>query len=257
MLHVRLASTAVAAALVTLTACGDDSTTTTSSDDGASQSVIDPGDGGDYAPTIDPADFSATVDHPYLPMTPGSRWVYEGETEDGLERIEVVVTDEVREVMGVTAVVVRDTETLDGEVIEDTFDWFAQDRDGNVWYFGEDTTEFEDGEAVSTAGSWEAGVDGALPGIVMLADPAVGDAYRQEFYAGEAEDMGEVLRLGESVTVPAGAFDDVVVTEDWTPLEPEVVEEKSYAPGVGLVLEEKVSGGDGERVELVEFVPGS
>ena len=229
-------------------ACGDDAA--------GPAPVIDPGDGGDYSPDIDPADFVATIDNPYLPLTPGARWVYEGETEDGLERVEVVVTDERRDVMGVSTVVVRDTATLDGEVIEDTFDWFAQDRDGNVWYFGEDTTEYEDGEAASTSGSWEAGVDGALPGIVMLADPIVGAAYRQEFYAGEAEDMGEVLRVDDTASVPFGDFDDVLVTEDWTPLEPDVVEEKSYAPGVGLVLEVQTQGG-GERVELVEFDPGA
>ena len=219
--------------------------------------VIDPGDGGEYAPEVDPADFVEAVDNPYLPLAPGSRWVYEGETADGLERIEVVVTDERREVLGISAVVVRDTVTLDGEVIEDTLDWYAQDRAGNVWYLGEETAEYENGSVVSTAGSWEAGVDGALPGIVMLAEPVVGEAYRQEYYRGEAEDMGEVVRVGESVSVAFGEFDDVVVTEDWTPLEPEVVEEKSYAPGVGVVLEEKVAGADGERVELVEFDPGS
>jgi hypothetical protein len=179
------------------------------------------------------------------------RWVYESETEDGLERIVVEVTDDTRVVMGVETVVVRDTVTLDGEVIEDTYDWFAQDDDGNVWYFGEDTTAFEDGEE-STEGSWEAGVDGAHPGIVMFADPEPGDPYYQEFYEGEAEDMGQVLETGKHVSVPAGEFDDVVVTKDWTPLEPDVVENKYYAPGVGVVLEIHVEGGD-ERVELVEF----
>jgi hypothetical protein len=247
MLRARLESRALAVVLVVLAGCGDDD----------AAPVIDPGDGGVYAPAIEPADFSTTIDNSYFPMAPGSRWVYEGETEDGTERTEVVVTDEVREVMGVTTLVVRDTVTLDGEVIEDTFDWFAQDSDGNVWYFGEESTEFEDGEAVSTDGSWEAGVDGALPGIVMLADPAAGDAYRQEYYAGEAEDMGEVLRLDQSVTVPFGSFDDVIVTEDWNPLEPDVVEEKSYAPGVGMIMEEKVRGDGEERAELVEFVAGS
>ncbi len=214
--------------------------------------MIDPGDGGNYAPAIDPADFVDVVDNPLLPLAPGSRWVYEGVTDEGTERIEVVVTDERREVMGVSTVVVRDTATLDGEVIEDTYDWFAQDQDGNVWYFGEDTTAYEGGEPADTEGSWEAGVDGALPGIVMLAHPAVGDAYRQEYLAGEAEDMGEVVRVGDAETVPFGAFDDLVVTEDWTPLEPDVVEEKYYAAGVGLVLEVGVTGGE-ERVELVEF----
>jgi hypothetical protein len=157
--------------------------------------------------------------------------------------------------MGVEAVVVHDQVTdADGEVIEDTYDWFAQDAEGNVWYFGEDTTAYEDGVA-DTSGAWEAGVDGALPGIVRPADPAVSDTgYRQEYFPGEAEDMGQVIAVGGSATVPAGEFDDVVVTRDWTPLEPDVVEEKSYAPGVGFVREVKTAGeGSGEEVVLVEF----
>jgi hypothetical protein len=227
-----------------LAACGDDE---------EAVAVIDPGDGGDYAPAIDPADFVDVIDNPYLPLADGARWVYEAETEDGLERIEVVVTGEHREVMGVSTVVVRDTETLDGEVVEDTDDWFAQDREGNVWYFGEDTTSYENGQPDSTEGSWEAGVDGALPGIVMLAEPTVGAAYRQEFYEGEAEDMGEVVRIGDSESVPFGSFDDLVVTEDWTPLEPDVVENKYYARGIGLILE--VETDTGTRVELIEHSP--
>jgi hypothetical protein len=220
-------------------------------DDGGTAPVIDPGDGGQYAPTIDPADFVDSIDNPYLPFTAGTRWVYEGGSDGEIERIEVVVTDERRTVMGVDVTVVRDTVTVDGELVEDTLDWYAQDRDGNVWYFGEESKDYEDGEVVSTHGSWEAGVDGALPGIVMPADPVVGFAYRQEFYEGEAEDMGEVIRVGEHAAVRFGEFDDVVVTRDWNPLEPDVIEEKHYAPGVGLVFEEKTVGGD-ESVELVD-----
>jgi hypothetical protein len=214
--------------------------------------VIDPGDGGHYRPVIDPADFVPTIDNPYLPFPVGARWRYEGEEDGEAQTIEVVVTPRRRRVMGVDTVVVRDTvRDADGELVEDTFDWFAQDRDGNVWYFGEETRDYEHGEVVSTEGAWEAGVAGALPGIVMPADPRVGDAYRQEYLAGEAEDMGEVIRTGETVEGPAGRYDDVVVTEDWTPLEPGTVEEKSYARDVGLVREVKVRGGDGEFV-LVE-----
>jgi hypothetical protein len=145
--------------------------------------------------------------------------------------------------------VVRDTVTLDGLLVEDTFDWFAQDREGNVWYLGEDVTNYdEDGEPTDHDGSFEVGVDGAFAGIVMLADPQVGDAYRQEFYPGEAEDLGEVVRAGETVSVPFGDFEDVLVTTDWNPLEPEVIEEKYYAPGIGLVYETKVAGDTGEGV---------
>jgi hypothetical protein len=204
-----------------------------------------------YAPQIDPADFVAVIDNPYLPLAPGTRWVYEAKTEDGLERLVVEVTSDNKVINGVNCVVVRDTVTLDGVITEDTLDWYAQDNEGNVWYFGEDTKEYEDGKVASTEGSWEAGVDGAKPGIAMKAHPRPGDSYRQEYYQGEAEDMAKVLRLGESAKVPFGSFTDVLVTEDTTPLEPEVIEHKYYALDVGLVLEVTVS--DGERVELVEL----
>ena len=231
-------------------ACGDDNGETSPPE----ETPIKVGDPADYDPQVDPADFVAVIDNPYLPFTPGSRWVYESETDEGLERIEVEVTDEDRTVMGINVTVVRDTVTLDDRVIEDTWDWYAQDGEGNVWYFGEETEEHDEDGSVSTAGSWEAGVDGALPGIIMYADPHVGQAYRQEFYEGEAEDVAEVVRTGEAADVPAGSFDDLVVILEWNPFEPEVLEEKLYAAGVGPVLEQKVRGGD-ERVELVEHTP--
>jgi hypothetical protein len=257
----QLIGTALAAGLViVVTACGDDDSTSSGASDTTeeaappAQPVIDPGDGGEYDPQIDPADFVEGVDNPYLPFRPGARWVYEGIDDGEREHIEVTVTTERREVMGVPVVVVRDTVELDGQLAEDTRDWYAQDREGNVWYMGEETAEYENGEVVSTEGSWEAGVDGALPGIVMPADPEVGHAYRQEYYAGEAEDMGEVIAVDGTASVPAGEFDNLVVTRDWNPLEPEVVEEKSYAEGVGVVLEEKTAGGEA-RIELVDYTP--
>jgi hypothetical protein len=213
--------------------------------------VIDTGDGGRYTVRPDPSAFVDRIDNPWLPLTPGSRWVYEA---GGGERNEVVVTRQTRTVMGITATVVHDIETRGGELVEQTADWFAQDRDGNVWYLGEDTRSFRNGQP-SPAGSWEAGVDGALPGIIMKADPRVGDAYRQEFYRGEAEDMGKVVRVGDAETVPFRSFDGLLVTQDWTPLEPKVVEEKFYAKGVGLVLETTIRGGSG-RNELVSYQPG-
>lgn len=249
---------AVTAGLVALTACGDDASGGDGAEPGSPTEttvVIDPGDGGQYEPEVDPADFGGPIDNRYLPLLPGARWVYEGVSDGELEHIEVVVTDERRQVMGIEAVVVRDTVTVDGELAEDTYDWFAQDADGNVWYLGEESTEYEDGEAVSTEGSWEAGVDGALPGIVMPADPTVGQAYRQEYYEGEAEDLGEALALDGSETVSGEAYDELLVTREWNPLEPETVEEKSYADGIGLVLEVVTAGGEG-RVELIEFTPG-
>ncbi len=211
------------------------------------------GSGEPYAPVIDPASFVEVIDNPYYPLAPGSRWVYEGSGDAQGEVDTVTVLDETRTVMGVVCVVVRDEVTLDGEPVELTDDWFAQDVDGNVWYFGEETAEYEDGEVVGTEGSWEAGVDGAQPGIVMPADPVIGTAYRQEFYAGEAEDMGRVVEEGERLEVPAGSFEDVLVTEDWTPLEPDVLERKFYAPDVGLIAERQVEGG-GAAFDLVEYM---
>jgi len=235
-------------------ACGDDDTTTVDATTTIVAPVIDPGDGGDYAPALDPADFVDVIDNTYLPLAVGSRWVYEGEEDGEVERIEVEVLPDRKEILGIAATVVRDTVTVDGVLLEDTRDWFAQDREGNVWYLGEHAENYEDGELVDTDGSWEAGVDGAFPGIVMLAHPAVGDAYRQEFLEGEAEDLGEVLSIGGEQAVPAGQYTDILVTRDWNPLEPEVVEEKGYAPGVGLIFEEHVAGDSG-TASLISFDP--
>jgi hypothetical protein len=252
----RRSAALAAGGVLLLAGCGDDDSTTgdTTTTEAPAEPVIDPGDGGTYAPELDPADFVDGVDNAYLPFAPGMKWVYEGEEDGETERVEVEVLDETREIEGITATVVRDTVYVDGEIAEDTYDWYAQDKDGNVWYLGEDSHEYEDGKAVSASGSWEYGKDGALPGIVMLAHPEVGDAYRQEYYVGEAEDMGEVLEVGATKAVALGSYDDVLVTEDWNPLEPDVIEQKSYAPGVGLIFEAKVEGGEGES-ELTEFTP--
>jgi hypothetical protein len=208
--------------------------------------------GGFYDPEIDPQDFVAVVDNPYFPLIPGRTLVYEKMTPEGLERVRVTTTHDTIEILGVTCTVVRDVETLDDEVIEDTLDWFAQDVQGNVWYFGEISREYEDGRLVSLDGSWKAGEDGAMPGIIMLAAPAVGDVYRQEFYLGEAEDAAAVIATGQGVSVAYGAFTDCVVTEDFTPLEPGNLEEKSYAPGIGLIAE--LDPSSGERLELIDVI---
>ena len=192
-----------------------------------------------YDPPIDPAHFVTTIDNPLLPWTPGTTTVYEGN-----ETVTVTVTSETKVILGVTAVVVRDVVTEDGEVIEDTFDWYAQDDEGNVWYLGEDTKELDGGEVVSTEGSWEAGVDGAKAGIVMHAvQPPAGEPYRQEYYPCVAEDMAEVVEENVAVTVTAGSYTGCLKTREFTPLESDVNEYKTFCPGVGLVLEEDVSGG--------------
>jgi hypothetical protein len=198
-------------------------------------------------------DFTTKIDNPYWPMRVGSRWVYRETDRDETQRVVVTVTDRTKRIAaGVTARVVHDVVTENGRRVEDTYDWYAQHRDGSVWYFGEDTTEFERGRAVSTAGSWEAGVDGAEAGIAMPGRPQVGMEYRQEFARGEAEDMGKVLSLDEQAQVPFGHFRRVLLTKDFTPLEPRVLEYKLYARGVGPVLVLDVSGSSG-REELVSF----
>ena len=200
---------------------------------------------------LDAADFVERIDNPYWPMAPGSRWVY---SEDG-QRVEVSVTDRTKEILGIQATVVHDVVSEDGELVEDTLDWYAQDKDGNVWYLGEATKEYENGKVKTTEGSWEAGVDGAEAGVIMPGTPEVGQTYRQEYYEGEAEDAGAILSLDEWVQVPAGTYRDVLMTKDYTPLEPDILEHKFYAKGVGPVLAVGISGGS-DREELVRFTPG-
>jgi hypothetical protein len=197
---------------------------------------------------LDPADFVSHVDHPYWPMAPGSRWVY----REGPQRVVVMVTDRTKRIEGIPATVVHDIVTEDGELVEDTWDWYAQDKDGNLWYLGEQTKEYEQGKVKSTEGSWEAGVDGAEAGIVLPAKPEVGMAYRQEHLEGEAEDEARILSVDEKAEVPFGTFDHVLLTKDFTRLEPALLEHKFYARGVGPVLTVAVSGGS-DREELVSF----
>ena len=204
----------------------------------------------EYRPVINASDFSANIDNPYFTLVPGTKFIYESKKAEGTERIEVTVLPETKMVMGVEARVVKDQVFLDGELIEDTLDWYAQDKEGNVWYFGEETAEYEDGKITTTAGSWEGGVDGAKPGIAMKANPQVGDSYWQEFYKGEAEDRADVLALGEGVAVPYGTFSDCLKTYDYTPLDPVAKEHKYYCKGVGFVTLETNLEGD-ERTELV------
>ena len=208
---------------------------------------------GDEPVNLDPGDFTANVDNPYWPLKPGTRWVY-SETDTTGEELQVVVTvtNETKKIAnGITARVVRDTVTEEGQLIEDTFDWYAQDSAGNVWYMGENTAEFEDGEIASREGSFEAGVDGAQAGIIMPADPEPGMAYRQEYYEGKAEDNGEVIALDQQVQTPAGRYKGALMTRDTNAIEPAVNEYKLYAPGVGMVLADGVSGGPPSFEELI------
>ena len=204
------------------------------------------------ASRLDPARFSSHIDHPYWPMRPGSRWTYrEVDPRGGRRRVVVTIGDQTKTILGVEARVVHDTLTVDGRLVEQTDDWYAQDRDGNVWYLGEQTRELHNG-TTTTKGSWQAGVDGARPGILLPARPRPGMSYQQERYDGRAEDRATVLSLGMRARVPYGFFDHLLITKEWTPLEPSVLEHKFYARGVGPVLAITVSGGSG-REELLRF----
>jgi hypothetical protein len=191
---------------------------------------------------VDPADFVRTITNPYLPYRPGSVWVYTGVKDGKSQRDVVRVTHRTRTIMGVRTTTVTDVATHRGTVLEQTTDWYAQDRQGNVWYFGEATKARNPDGTYDTSGSWVAGVKGARPGIMMTAHPRVGDAHRQEFWRGEAEDQYWLVELGAGVTVPAGAYGDAARTLEWSRLEPGVVDEKFYAPGIGVVKELAASG---------------
>ena len=205
---------------------------------------------------LDPADFTTTIDNPWWPMRPGSRWVYRETAPDGtVQRVVVTVLASTKLIAnGITARVVRDVVTEDGKPVEVTADWYAQDRCGNVWYLGEDTKDYENGKVVSTKGSFEAGVDGAQAGVAVPANPRPGMRYRQEYYAGHAEDRAEVVSLREQVEVPFGYFrrGRVLMTRDLNPLDAKVLEYKFYVRGLGMVLAVGVSGG-ADREELVRY----
>lgn len=208
-----------------------------------------------YNPEIDPANFLDVAGiianpNPYFPLTPGLIKVF----QSGEETIIVTVTDQTKVIEGVTTIVVRDTVAIDGVLVEDTDDWYAQDIHGNVWYFGELSRNYEEGELTDLDGSWKTGVDSAQPGILMYANPQVGDTYRQEFLLGEAEDMGAVLSVSEyDAFVPAAdCSGGCIVTRDYLPIEPDSEENKYYAPGIGFILGIDVT--DGEREELVEII---
>lgn len=202
---------------------------------------------------VNPANFVSAADNRFFPLKPGTTFFYEG-TEDGAPASdEVSVTHEVKRILGVDCTVVHDRVFEYGVLVEDTFDWYAQDVDGNVWYFGEDTKELDpQGHVISTEGSWEAGVNGAEPGIIMEANPRPGDRYHQEIAPGVAEDMAEVLSLDKPAPVPYGRFDESLLIKEWSPLEPGVLEHKYYAEDVGFILGVMVKGGH-ERTELVRI----
>ena len=208
-------------------------------------------------PAFDAKNFSnsTTINNPYFPLSPGTTFVYDGfdKGKGHPEHNEVTVTSETKKILGVKCIVVVDQVWVDGELVEDTVDWYAQDNAGNVWYMGEFTTDYEGGVVVGHEGSWEAGVDGAQPGYIMEAQPVVGDIYQQEYYPGVAEDFAQVLSVSASVSIASGSWQgNVLQTQETNPLEKNGIGNKYYAPGVGEVMEESVKGGSG-HMELTEI----
>jgi hypothetical protein len=210
---------------------------------------------GRYSPSIDPANFVARVDNRYFPLTPGTAFYYMGVKARAPQTDDMVVTHKTKLVLGVRCTVVRDTVFQGGKPIERTFDWYAQDKQGNVWYMGEDALESRHGRFVRASDSWQAGVKGAEPGIIMRGNPQPGEVYRQEYFPpGGALDQARVLRLGPSVKVPYGTFERPLVTLEWSPVEPQF-ERKAYAAGTGEVQEQVTRGGH-ERFDLVRVTHG-
>jgi hypothetical protein len=208
---------------------------------------------GTYHPSIDPANFVRKIDNPYFPLKSGTTFLYKGVHENGKtpQTDREVVTHRTKQILGVTCTVVRDTVSSRGMPIEKTFDWYAQDRDGNVWYMGEDTREVVHGKFVKMSDSWEGGVNGAQPGIIMPGKPRPGDQYRQEYYPGHALDQAKVLGSGGPVTVPYGSYKHTLLTVETSPrIDPGVAERKYYFAGVGDIKEHTVSGNH-EEIKLI------
>jgi hypothetical protein len=205
-----------------------------------------------YNPHVDPKNFVSTIDNPLFPLKPGTKYELRSKTGDGVGYETLTVTHDTKKIAGVTTSVIKDVSKLDGKLEEKTTDWYAQDKAGNVWYFGENTATYKkNGQVESTAGTWKTGVDGAKPGIIMNANPQVTDSYRQEYYKGQAEDMYWAIAKNQTVKVPQGTYHNALLTMEWTPLEPKVVSEKYYVPGIGIVAERDLSGGL-ENVELLK-----
>lgn len=249
----------VATSAIVLTSCSSGSNNTSSPPSDAT-STSSPGSSQtpastsapSYHVTIDPANFTTKIDHPYFPLKPGTTRLFKGTRDGAPHDTEVVVTHRTRTVMGVTCVVVEDTVTSNGALVEKTEDWYAQDKEGTVWYFGENTAEYVNGAVSSTHGSWEAGVDNAQPGVIMHAQPKVGEEYYQEYRPGEAEDRARILTDNTRVHVPFGSFSHVITTKDSDPLNPDKTDRKWYAPGVGIVHSIRIMSDHHEEMSLVD-----
>jgi hypothetical protein len=215
----------------------------------------DSGTGPTQSIPFDPANFVVGVTNPLFPLTPGTIDYFEGQADGAAQTDSAEVLSDHKTILGIEATIVHDRVYTDGELIEDTFDWYAQDTAGNVWYLGEDTKELDNGQVISTEGSWEAGVSGAQAGIIMWADPAahIGELYRQEFARGVAEDLGKVAAVNQTVDIAYGTLTGCVKTEDTSAIEPGVLENKYYCPGIGLTAEYGQNGST-DRNEIVAIV---
>jgi hypothetical protein len=255
-----VALTTAAALAVTLSACGGGSSdkpapkAVASPPPSASGSTTPSPTQASYNPKIDPAQFTSNITHPYVAWKPGAKWIYAGTKDGQPEHVEVSVKKATKTVLGVKCVVVSDIVTVNNTLAEKTTDWYAQDKAGNVWYFGEDTAEYQNGVVTSTQGTWEAGVDNAKPGIVLHAQPKPGQFYRQEFRPGVAEDMARVLSTTLTQKVPAGTFKNVVETRDINPLDPSKVENKWFAKGVGTIHVLRIRSMHHEETKLVRKI---
>jgi len=214
--------------------------------------IIPKADAVDYNPTIDPANFVSVVDNKYFTLKPGTVITYKGKKDSAVVVDSNEVTSETKDIMGVKTVVVKDTITENGKVSEISFDWFAQEKNGTVWSFGEDLKEYDAaGKVTNTIGSWEAGKDGALPGVIMTANPQVGDSWKQEYLKGIAEDRGEVLGIDESIKTSYGSYQHCIKTKDWSAVEPGVIENKYYCQdSANNVVAIKTVQGGNEYSEL-------
>ena len=205
----------------------------------------------EYNPVIDPANFSTTITNKYFALPVGRQMTYEKQTADGMETIHLEIETNTQTIMGVKTITYRDKVYVEGELVEDTRDYLAQDKDGNVWYFGEKVDNYENGKLKDHEGSWIAGVDEAKPGIWIKANHRVGDSYRQEYYSGKAEDMREVVAVDQTVTTKLATYTGCVKMYDWTPLDPLSREYKYYCPEVSaLVVIENLE--TGEKAELIK-----
>jgi hypothetical protein len=208
-----------------------------------------------YEPHLKAREFTTTIDNRYFPLPVGRTWIYKGVKEGKPQIDRVTVTSMTKLVAeGITARAISDVaKTPRGELLEKTTDWYAQDKRGNVWYFGENTAAYLPGGKVDRSGSWQAGVHDGEPGIIMLANPQIPDAYRQEYQKGNAEDTAWIVNRGTTFTVPYGTTHHALTSLEFARIEPKVVDEKVYAPGIGIVFETSLTGPP-EVARLVQVI---